>query len=217
MCEEQRAEPAQPPGTFHRPQARSGVGSLNRVSERPVDGVLKAVVAGAVAVWVMDRFDWFAFNHEDKQARQRTESVRPGPGLDPAHAVAAKLAHALGGRLSAEPAHRHPAGLAVHYAIPIGLTYIYRMLGRRIPAVQMGRGSLFGAGCFLALDQVVNPALGVAANPRRYPWQRNARELLSHCIFGLVAHSMLNRLQLRRARYVPNQPNPYAVPPARRC
>jgi hypothetical protein len=29
--------------------------------------VLKAALAGATAVWVMGRFDWFASNHEDSQ------------------------------------------------------------------------------------------------------------------------------------------------------
>jgi hypothetical protein len=43
--------------------------------------------AGALAVWVMDRVDWFNFEHEDPTACSRTQSVRPG-GMDPAHIVA---------------------------------------------------------------------------------------------------------------------------------
>lgn len=159
---------------------------------------LKAAVAGAVAVWVMDRFDWFVFDHEDRHARQRTESVRPGLELDPAHALAAKLGRAVGLKLSLMPPHRHPAGLVVHYAVPIALTYLYLVSRRRAPAIRVGGGSLFGVGCFLLLDQVINPALGLAADPRRYPWQRNVRELASHSIYGLVADTVLDRLDSAR-------------------
>lgn len=35
--------------------------------------LLRSAAAGAVAVWVMDRFDWFVFDHEDPQARQHAE------------------------------------------------------------------------------------------------------------------------------------------------
>lgn len=156
--------------------------------------VSKAAVAGAAAVWVMDRFDWFAFNHEDRCARQRTEAVRPSLGLDPAHALAAKLGQLANLPLSPAPPHRHPAGLVVHYAVPIALTYVYLVLRRSAPAIRAGGGSLYGAACFLLLDQVVNPALGLAADPRRYPWQRHARELATHTIYGLVAETVLNRL-----------------------
>jgi hypothetical protein len=83
---------------------------------------LKTVLAGAVAVWIMDRFDWFVFNHEDKGARKRTEQVKPG-GMDPAHALAAKAAHALSKQLDPAAPHQHPAGLAVHYAVPVGLAW----------------------------------------------------------------------------------------------
>jgi hypothetical protein len=44
---------------------------------------LKGAVAGAVGVWVMDRVDWFNFEHEDPASRRLTQLVRPR-GLDPA-------------------------------------------------------------------------------------------------------------------------------------
>ena len=61
------------------------------------DAVIGAV-AGAAAVWVMDRVDWFNFLHEGPQARRRTQAVRPG-GMDPAHLAANKLAGAMGREL----------------------------------------------------------------------------------------------------------------------
>ena len=38
--------------------------------------MLKGAIAGAVGVWVMDRVDWYMFDHEDPEARRRTEAVR---------------------------------------------------------------------------------------------------------------------------------------------
>lgn len=72
----------------------------------------------------MDHFDWFTFEHVDPQARRRTESVRPD-GMDPAHALAAKAATALGTGLGPAPPHRHPAGLAVHYVVLMSLPMLY--------------------------------------------------------------------------------------------
>jgi hypothetical protein len=156
--------------------------------------ILKAGLAGATAVWAMDRFDWFAFKHEDRLARERTERVRPG-GHDPAHALAAQAARMAGRSLALAPPHQHPAGLAVHYAIPIGLAWLYLVLRRRLPLVRRGGGALYGIASFVVLDQAINPVLGLAADPRRYPWQRNARELTSHMIYGAVTHAMLNRVE----------------------
>lgn len=155
--------------------------------------VLGAAFAATVAVWVMDRFDWFVFDHEDPRARRRTESVRPG-GMDPAHALASKLAHAVGSKLGPAPPHRHPAGLAVHYAVPIGIALLYRLLRRSHPAVSRGGGAIYGAATFLILDEVINPVLGLAAAPADYPWQRHGRELAAHVIYGMVTHTVLNVL-----------------------
>lgn len=151
---------------------------------------VQAAAAGAVAVWVMDRFDWFAFDHVDEQARRRTEAVRPN-GRDPAHALAAKVAYAVGTDLGPAPAHQHPAGLLVHYAVPMGLAVLYDILKQRLPAVGKGSGTLYGATVFIVLDEIVNPVLGLAAAPTLYPWQRHLRELSAHLIYGRTVHAML--------------------------
>jgi hypothetical protein len=162
--------------------------------------VVHAAAAGAVAVWVMDRFDWFAFEHENPHARQRTEAVRPG-GMDPAHALAFKTAAAIGAPLKPAPPHQHPSGLAVHYAVPIGLAILYQILKPRMPVIRKGRGTLYGAGVFAVLDEVVSPILGLAAAPARYPWQRHVRELTANMIFGVVTNAAL---QIMNSRTAPN-------------
>lgn len=162
-------------------------------SGKPGYSLLKIAIAGAAAVWVMDRFDWFAFQHEDQQARRATEAVRPA-GLDPAHALAAKVYHAAGFELGAYPPHQHPAGLLIHYAVPIGLAALYAAARNRLPIIERGKGTLYGATVFIILDEIINPLLGFAAAPGRYPWQRHARELTTHLIYGAAVHILLRVL-----------------------
>jgi hypothetical protein len=70
-------------------QAGAFSGRASSKHARYVHTSLNAALAGMIAVWVMDRFDWFVFRHESARTRQGTESVCPG-SMDPAHALAAK-------------------------------------------------------------------------------------------------------------------------------
>lgn len=151
-------------------------------------GAVMGAVAGAAAVWVMDRVDWFMFNRVDPQARRRTETVRPG-GMDPAHVLANRVAHALGTELT--PQQPHPAGIAVHYAIGIGPAALYGALVDRFPELGVGRGTAFGLAMFLLEDELMNPLAGLAAPPGDYPWQAHARGLVAHLAFGFVLDSIL--------------------------
>ena len=145
--------------------------------------------AGAAAVWVMDRVDWFNFLHEDAEARRQTQAVRPG-GMDPAHVAADKLARSMGWEIG--PRDDNPAGKAIHYSIGIAPAAIYGVLRHRLPAVTAGRGSLFGLGLFLAQDEGLNALAGLSAPPGAYPWQAHARGLVAHAVYGLVLEAALN-------------------------
>lgn len=183
---------------IHR-QADSFSGKIPLKQASPLRGGLDAALAGMIAVWVMDRFDWFAFRHESAKARQRTEAVRPD-GMDPAHALAAKLAKAAGIAFKPINPHQHPAGLATHYAVPMILAVLYASLKRRFPAIaaRKGSGALYGISTFVVLDEIINPMLGLAARPDRYPWQRHARELTTHLIYGIIMDAVLRGLKRQR-------------------
>lgn len=153
---------------------------------------VKGAAAGAIGVWVMDRVDWYMYDHEDAEARRRTQQVRPG-GLDPAHVVANKVASAFGTELS--PRQPHPAGVAVHYAIGIGPAALYGALQDRVPAFGTGRGALYGLGLFLIQDELVNSATGLSARPGQYPWQVHARGLVAHLVFGIITDTVFRLLK----------------------
>jgi hypothetical protein len=65
---------------------------------------------------------------------------------------------------------------------------------RRGRHAQRGRGLLYGLGLFLILDEAVNAA-GLAADPRRYPWQAHARGLVAHLVLGVVTDAALSVLE----------------------
>lgn len=153
--------------------------------------VIKGAAAGVLAVWVMDRVDWFTWNRQPFAVRRRIEDVRPG-AMDPAHVLANRAARTFGRELL--PIQPHPAGLATHYALGMLPTVLYALLRRRIPGLAAGRGAVFGLGLFLAEDEVLNPVLGLSAPLRAYPWQAHARGLLSHLVLGATAEVALRAL-----------------------
>jgi hypothetical protein len=151
---------------------------------------LIGAVAGAAAVWVMDRVDWFNFLHVvPAEARRQTQAVRPG-GMDPAHVAADKLAQAMGWEL--EPRDNNPVGKAIHYSVGVAPAVLYSVLRHRVPAVTAGRGSLFGLGFFLIEDEGLNALTGLSAPQGAYPWQAHARGLVAHVVYGLVLDAALN-------------------------
>jgi hypothetical protein len=156
--------------------------------------LLMGAVAGAAAVWVMDRVDWFNYRHEDPQARQRTEDARPG-GLPPAHVAVAKGAEAAGKAL---PEHTvRTLGKAVHYSFGMAPGALYGALRDRYPVLGTGRGFVFGLGVFLLQDEGLNPIMGLSGKPREYPWQAHARGLVAHLVYGLATDAFLSAMKRR--------------------
>ena len=146
-------------------------------------------LAGAAAVWVMDRVDWFNYRRglDNARTRRRTREARPR-GMDPAHLLAAEATEAAGVALSAR--QRDRLGLAVHYAIGIAPGAFYGALRGRVPALDAGRGSLFGLGLFLLQDEGLNAVTGLSGRPQDYPWTAHARGLVAHLVYGLVTDAL---------------------------
>jgi hypothetical protein len=172
--------------------------------ESVLTDTLKGAVAGGIAVWVMEQVDWFMYNHESAEARRRTQRVRPR-GMDPAHVMANRIAHAVGTGLS--PPQPHPAGIAIHYALGIAPGALYGALQDRIPGLGVGRGALFGLGLFLVHDEFLNTKAGLSARPSRYPWQAHVRGLVAHLVYGVVTDTLLRILKGpgRLTKYAPEE------------
>jgi len=144
---------------------------------------LIGAAAGAAAVWVMDRVDWFNFRHEDPKARKRTKAVRP-QGAAPAQVAADKIVEPLG--FDIEPKDNNALGKAVHYSLGIVPGALYGALRHTTPILTTARGTLFGLGLFSIQDEGLNALAGLSAKPQEYPWQAHARGAVAHVVYGLV-------------------------------
>ncbi len=111
----------------------------------------------------MDRVDWFFYDREDEETRNRTIANRP-EGDDPAHVIGGKAAAAVGKPLTG--ARRDEPGLAVHYGLRILPGALYGALGDRVEAIGAGLGWAYGATMFLTQDELLNTALGTAGRHR---------------------------------------------------
>jgi hypothetical protein len=173
-------------------------------SDKVMMNAAKGAIAGAIAVWAMDRLDWFMFEHEDQAARRQTESVRP-EGMDPAHVSVNRAAEAMGTEL--HPKQPNAAGVAMHYALGIGPAAIYGALREKLPVKKQGQdfwyGLGLGVGLFIVQDEGLNRAMGISGKQKDYPWQAHARGFIAHLTLGLVTNTVLNLLQASRP--VPRQ------------
>ncbi len=170
-----------------------------RTSGTLAGDLTKGAAAGAVAVWIMDRLDWWMVEHEDQRAWRRTQEVRPNH-QDPAHNMAGMVAEAVGLERPGQP---HPAGIAVHYAVGMVPAALYAANRKHLPGGVVSRGLLYGLALFLVEDEVLNPALGMAAAPQKYPWQAHARGLVAHLALGLATEAALAALDRREADDAP--------------
>lgn len=162
---------------------------LSEAQRHPVMfNALKGAVAGAAAVWVMDRVGWYMYLREDEDALRRERDVRPN-GLDTAHNMAASLAGLLGRQL--KPAQPNGWGIGMHYALGMLPGALYGVLRHRVKGLSGGQGTLYGLGLFLLEDEVGGPALGLASGPLAYPWQAHMRGLVSHLVLGMVTDGVL--------------------------
>lgn len=152
--------------------------------------LLKGAVAGAVAVWAMDRLDWFAYRQEAPKARAQTRRVRPG-GMDPAHVAVSRAAGMAGTGIPSQP---NAAGIGLHYGIGIVPGALYAAMRDRVDGLGFARGPLYGLGLFLFQDEAFNAASGLSAQPARYPWQAHARGLVAHLVYGLATELALDAM-----------------------
>jgi len=151
-------------------------------------GVIRGVVAGAVATWAMNKITTFLYENEDRGARRREDQARRGRT---AYQVAAEKFARLGHRrLTKED--REDLGNVIHWALGTGAAALYGALRPRFN----GKGGIlsglaFGTTVWLVLDNLAVYALKLTPGPRAFPWQTHARGLAGHLAYGAVADTAL--------------------------
>ncbi len=146
---------------------------------------VKGALAGAVAVWALDRVDWWFYRRESGATRLKTVIVRPR-GLPPADVLAHRAADFTGLPVLRSKA----AGQAIHYAIGVLPAAGWALTRRRTGGGAVA-GLLYGLSLFMVQDEGLNTLLKLSASPRRYPWQTHARGLVAHLVYGLTTEIVL--------------------------
>ena len=192
------------------PHAMAGGAAVDEEMEMPwtpeTDGLAgggmladlaRGAVAGAVGTWAMDKVTQWMWSREGADALEREMEVRPG-GLDPAHAIANRVAGAMGKEL--DPRQPHPAGVGVHYALGIVPGAVYGALRGRVGGVDALGGLLYGLGLFVFEDEGANALLGTSGKPTEYPWQAHVRGLVGHMVLGVATHATLEMMEFIEER-----------------
>lgn len=153
--------------------------------------LIKGAVAGAVGVWLMDRFTWYWYSHEDTATLVRERAAQKGGRYAP-NAAGKHLTDAVGLHLPQK--QQYVVGRSIHYLMGIAPGALYALGRHRLEKYGFWRGPLYGIGLFVAFDEVIVPWLGYASGPSAYPWQAHARGFCAHLILGTATDSAITLL-----------------------
>ena len=153
--------------------------------------LLKGAIAGGIGVWLMDRFTWYWYRHEDTPTLVQERMAQKGGRYAP-NAAGKHLTDALGIHLPQNL--QYVAGRSVHYIMGVAPAALYALWRHRMKRLGFWRGPLYGFGLFLAVDEIITPALGYASGPFAYPWQTHVRGFFAHLILGTTTDIVLNSL-----------------------
>lgn len=153
--------------------------------------MVKGAIAGAAGVWALDQATWAMWNREDPEVMEQERQARPG-GLDPAHVMANRAAHAMGTELT--PKQPNAAGMVVHYSLGVLPGALYGVLRHEMGGLNTGRGAFFGLGLGIVQDQIINSVIGTSGAPTEYPKEAHIRGLVGHAVYGVVTDMVLEML-----------------------
>lgn len=168
--------------------------------------VAAALVAGIVATWIMDRFQYNWWDVAGWIERWRGKSApvpppAPAPSADPA---AAPAAQEFSGPSTAKVANRvfrlwkgrdlngaekGPAGELVHYVFGIANAVLFGILMSAFGVVGIAWGVAFGAALFVLADELLLWAVGLAKGPWNYALYIHVYAFASHVAYGLALGS----------------------------
>jgi putative membrane protein len=153
-------------------------------------GLVAGIVAGAVASWTMDRFQYWWLSFKEDGDERALQQQAPSEGDSQNEPATVKTASALSEaifdhRLTAQ--EKEIAGPLVHYAVGTTAGAVYGLAAEYQPEVTTTAGIPFGAAFWLIVDEGSLPLLGIAKSPSAYPIATHVYALASHLVFGLTA------------------------------
>ena len=160
--------------------------------------MIKGAIAGAVGVWLMDRFTWYWYSHESTENLVKERAAQKGGRYAP-NAAGKLLTDAL--KITLPQKQQYIVGRSIHYFMGIAPGALYALARHRAKSLGLWRGPLYGSTLFISFDEIIAPALGFASGPMAYPWQAHARGFIAHLILGATTETVLNLLDRTSPRY----------------
>ncbi|WP_017732310.1 DUF1440 domain-containing protein [Nafulsella turpanensis] len=154
--------------------------------------LVKGAIAGGIGVWLMDRFTWTWYSHENTDTLVQERLAQKGGRYAP-NAAGKKLTDSLDIELPQK--QQYVAGRSIHYFMGIAPGALYAIWRHRMKELGFWRGPVYGVGLFIAFDEIITPALGFASGPLTYPWQAHARGFMAHLILGTTTEGVLHWLE----------------------
>jgi len=167
-----------------------------------IAGAAAGLVAGIVATWIMDRFqyNWWDVAAFVERWHGRA-ALTPEP---PASAGTASEIQEFSGPSTAKVANwffrrwkgrdlnhqeKGPAGEIVHYGFGIANAVLFGAVLSMLGIVGIGWGVAFGVALFVAVDELGLWAMGLAKGPWNYALSIHAYALAAHVVYGLALGS----------------------------
>jgi len=145
-----------------------------------IKGAVAGLIGGLVASFVMSEFQTLLSKLAEEEKKSKKKKDEPA-SVKTAEAISENIFdHKL------KKSEKEPAGEAVHYAMGAASGLIYGIAAEVAPMTTVGLGLPFGAAVWLAADDVIVPALGLAKPATEYPLSTHAYALSSHLVYGLT-------------------------------
>jgi putative membrane protein len=183
-------------------------GWIEEVEQRDLlKGIIAGMLGGLAGAWVMNQYHTLASRLQQNQQEENQGGRESGQevGGRMQQSQQHEWQHDQGDEESEEPAtekaatavvtgllgremteqQKHIAGSATHYAFGASVGGVYGALAEVSPVVRAGMGTAYGAGVWLAADEVAVPVLRLAKPPQQHPASTHLNALVAHLVYGL--------------------------------
>ncbi len=178
-------------------------------------GLAAGLIGGLAASWMMNQFQMmWSRQSEGVEKAHGAQALKPRGGHEAVGEIrrapesnseaqedaTEKIASAVSEKIlnrHLEKDEKEAAGTIVHYVYGTTMGALYGAAAEFVPAVATGFGLPFGASVWLAADEMLVPALGLAADPEEYPPSTHAYALCSHLVYGITAEAVRRSLRAR--------------------
>lgn len=158
---------------------------MTSCGERIWKGLAAGALGGLVGAYAMNQFQslWSSASKAVSDESQKREPK------DDSEDATVKVARAISERLFGHEltdSEKKWAGPVVHYSFGTAVGVLYGALTQTVPASRAGRGAAFGAGVWLAADEIGVPAAGLSKPTSKVPASSHISALAAHLVTALL-------------------------------